>query len=132
MGKDLGKHIITANNVAHSKNNHGLNGVKNTSNSIPLRDEDFALMPYIMIAPTRVEKGTTDKFGFESVRFYKAISNGIVVVVEKEMKKDPQDMESITMWAEKSANVPNARKMRPSKSTSETVIISPDVLTTCT
>ena len=35
-------------------------------------------------------------------------------------------METITMWAELSANVPNARNMRPSKSTSETVTISLD------
>lgn len=46
-------------------------------------------------------------------------------------------METITMWAELSANVPNARNMRPSNSTSKpatvanntgagTVIISPD------
>ena len=35
-------------------------------------------------------------------------------------------METITMWAELSANVPNARNMRPSSTTSKTVTISPD------
>ena len=35
-------------------------------------------------------------------------------------------MEAITMWAELSANVPNARNMRPSSTTSKTVTISPD------
>ena len=30
------------------------------------------------------------------------------------------------MWAELSANVPNARNMRPSSTTSKTVTISPD------
>ena len=126
MGRDFGSHVITANNVAHSKKNHGENGIKNTENSIPLRDEDFALMPYIMVSPSYVERGSFDSVGSESVRFYKVLSNGYVVVVEKEQKNSPNDMETITMWAELSANVPNARNMRPSKSTSETVTISPD------
>ncbi|MBR4294145.1 MAG: hypothetical protein IKT53_04080 [Bacteroidaceae bacterium] len=126
MGRNFGSHVITANNVAHSKKNHGENGIKNTENSIPLRDEDFALMPYIMVSPSYVERGSFDSKGSESVRFYKILSNGYVVVVEKEQKNSPNDMETITMWAELSANVPNARNMRPSKSTSETVTISPD------
>lgn len=136
MGRDFDSHVITANNVAHSKKNHGINGEKITDNSIPLRDEDFALMPYVMIAPDRVERGSFDTAGRESIRFYKNLSNGYVVVVEKEQKNSPDDMETITMWAELSANVPNARNMRPSNSTSKpanvdetdarTVIISPD------
>lgn len=126
MGRDFDSHRITANSVAHSKKNHGTNGEKNTDNSIPLRDEDFALIPYIMTAPDRVTRGSYSTDGSESVRFYKNLSNGYVVVVEKEQKNSPDDMETITMWAEISANVPNARNVRPSSTTSETVTISPD------
>ncbi len=70
-------------------------------NSILLRDEDFALMPYIMSAPTRVVKGNTAANGTESVRYEKELSNGIVVVVEREGRFDVENMENITMWAEK-------------------------------
>ena len=137
MGRDYDTHSITANEIAHSKKNHGVNGIKNTSNSIPLRDEDFALIPYIMTSPSYVERGSFSTDGSESIRFYKTLSNGYVVVVEKEQKNSPDDMATISMWAELSANVPNARNMRPSNSTSKpatvanntgagTVIISPD------
>ena len=137
MGRNFNSHIITANNIAHAKKNHGIDGLKNTANSIPLRDEDFALMPYIMVAPDYVTRGSFDSSGIESIRFYKTLSNGYVVVEEKEQKNSPDDMETITMWAEQSTNVPNARNMRPSDSTSKpadvidnttarTVIISQD------
>jgi len=109
MGRDFDSHNITANGVAHAKRNHGEQGTKLTDESIPLRDEDFELIPYIMTAPDRVEKGSTDASGRESVRFYKTLSNGYVVVVEKEYKNSPNDMETITMWAEKSSAATNAR-----------------------
>jgi len=109
MGRDFDSHNITANGVAHAKRNHGEQGTKLTDESIPLRDEDFELIPYIMTAPDRVEKGSTDASGRESVRFYKTLSNGYVVVVEKEYKNSPDDMETITMWAEKSSAATNAR-----------------------
>jgi len=109
MGRDFDSHNITANGVAHAKRNHGEQGTKLTDKSIPLRDEDFELIPYIMTAPDRVEKGSTDASGRESVRFYKTLSNGYVVVVEKEYKNSPNDMETITMWAEKSSAATNAR-----------------------
>lgn len=52
-----------------------------------MRDEDFALIPYIMTAPDRVVRGSYSTDGSESVRFYKNLSNGYVVVVEKEQKQ---------------------------------------------
>lgn len=67
-----------------------------------------------MIAPTKVEKGTTDKLGIESIRFIKTLSNGSIIVVEKEYKKSPDDMETITMWAESSAKASNAQSHRSS------------------
>ena len=90
--------------------NHGVDGRKLTPNSIPLRQEDFSLIPYIMTAPDRVEKASMDASGRESVRFYKNLSNGYVVVVEKEYKNSPDDMETITMWAEMSDKATNARR----------------------
>ncbi|MBQ9719464.1 MAG: hypothetical protein IJV64_02095, partial [Oscillospiraceae bacterium] len=98
-----------ANSIVHSKKNHGVGGRKNTGSSIPLRDEDFKLAPYIMVNPDRVEKGSWDASGRESIRFIKNLSNGYVIVVEKEQKNSPDDMETITMWAEKSSRVADAR-----------------------
>ena len=48
------------------------------------------LAPYIMMSPSKVEKGTSDVTGRESIRFYKDLSNGYVVVAEKELKKQPR------------------------------------------
>ena len=110
MGKDFESHNITANGVAHAYMNHGENGRKLNKNSIPLRKEDVELIPYIMTAPDEVAKASTDITGRDSVRFYKNLSNGYVVVVEKEYKNSPNDMETITMWAELSSKATNARQ----------------------
>ncbi|MCI6495026.1 MAG: hypothetical protein MR997_05900 [Bacteroidales bacterium] len=110
MGRDYNSHNITSNGIVHSMKNHGVDGRKPTPNSIPLRQEDFSLIPYIMTAPDRVEKASMDASGRESVRFYKNLSNGYVVVVEKEYKNSPDDMETITMWAEMSDKATNARR----------------------
>lgn len=110
MGRDFDSHNITANNIVHAYANHGVGGSKITDSSIPLTKEDMELMPYIMTAPDYIRKGSEDITGRESIRFYKTLSNGYVVVVEKEQKNSPHDMESITMWAEKSpSNVADAR-----------------------
>lgn len=124
VGHPIKTHSIRASEIVHSKNRHGLNGTANGVNSIPLRDDDFALMPYIMTAPTRVVKGSRSVNGTESVRYEKELSNGIVVVVEREGRFDVEDMENITMWAEKkpATNVTVADKT--SHSTSETIVIS--------
>ena len=109
MGRDFDSHNITANGVAHAQKNHGVDGNKLNGNSIPLTDKDMELMPYIMTAPDYVRKGSSDVTGRTSVRFYKDLSNGYVVVAEKEYKNSPDDMEAITMWAEKSDKATNAR-----------------------
>ena len=114
MGRDFDSHNITANGVAHAQRNHGENGQKLNSNSIPLRQEDMALIPYIMTAPDYVRRGSEDASGRTSVRFYKELSNGYVVVAEKEYKNSPDDMETITMWAEMSSSeATNARRNAP-------------------
>ena len=102
MGRDFDSHNIFANVMIHSKNNHGVGGKKLDANSIPLRDEDFQLAPYIMIAPDRVVRGSFSSDGMESVCFEKDLSNDVVLVVEKEQKISPNDMDTITMWADKS------------------------------
>jgi hypothetical protein len=63
-----------------------------------------------MVAPDRVEKGSTDASGRESVRFIKNLSNGVVVVVEKEYKNSPDDMETINIWADLSSEAINAQQ----------------------
>ena len=118
--KGVFNHHISSNSLVHILKNHGLKGKKITENSIPLRDEDLELIPYIMIAPDNVVPGNGSIDGRTSVRFEKRLSNGVVVVVEKEYKNSPQDMETITMWAETSSNVSDARtEVRPLNSTSK-------------
>ncbi len=101
IGRDFDSHNITSNGIVHGLKNHGVNGKKLTENSIPIRPEDAELIPYIMVAPSYIKGGSTNITNRESVRFYKNISNGYVVVVEKEYKNSPNDMETINIWAEK-------------------------------
>ena len=108
MGRDFNSHNITANGIAHGLKNHGVNGLKLNKQSIPIRKEDAELIPYIMTAPDYVKKGSTDISGRESIRFYKELSNGYVVVVEKEYKNSLNDMETINIWAEMSSEATNA------------------------
>lgn len=110
MGRDFESHNITANGIAHAQKNHGINGAKLNEKSIPLTKEDMELLPYIMTAPDYVRRGSNDATGRTSVRFYKELSNGYVVVAEKEYKNSPDDMETITMWAEKSDKATNAQR----------------------
>lgn len=119
MGRDFDSHNITANGLAHALKNHGEGGKKLSATSIPIRKEDMELVPYIMTAPDRIEKGST-KNNRESVRFIKNISNGYVVVIEKEFDNSADDLETINMWAELS-DVSNAT--RTPDSTSETPTI---------
>ncbi len=111
MGSDYESHSITSNSIRHAKKNHGESGIKNNINSIPLRDEDFALAPYIMTAPTRIEQGSMDVVGRKSIRFISELSNGYIVVVEKEQKNSPNNMGTITMWAEMSDRVADAHRI---------------------
>lgn len=127
MGRDFESHNITANGIAHGFKNHGENGLKLTENSIPLRKEDMELIPYIMVAPDRVTKGTTDASGRESVRFYKTISDGYVAVVEKEYKNSVDDMETITMWAEMSPQATNAQSVIAPDTHARNAILSTDI-----
>ena len=109
IGKDFDSHNITANSIAHIIKNPGLNGNKLNVSSIPLLDRDLELIPYIMTAPDYIKAGSSDVTGRQSVRFYKELSNEYVVVVEKEYKNSPNDMETITMWAETSSKATNAQ-----------------------
>lgn len=110
MGRDFDSHNITANGVAHAQKNHGVGGRKLNERSIPLTKVDMELMPYIMTAPDYVRRGSDDMSGRVSVRFYKELGNGYVVVAEKEYKNSPDDMETITMWAEMSDKATNAQR----------------------
>lgn len=110
MGRDFESHNITANGIAHAQKNHGINGTKLNEKSISLTKEDMELLPYIMTAPDYVRRGSNDATGRASVRFYKELSNGYVVIAEKEYKNSPDDMETITMWAEKSDKATNAQR----------------------
>ena len=127
MGRDFESHNITSNGIVHALKNHGENGLKLTGISIPLSKEDVELIPYIMTAPDRVEKASTDASGRESVRFYKDLSNGYVVVVEKEYKNSPDDMETITMWAELSSKATNAQQNAAPDTHVRNAILSIDI-----
>ena len=89
MGRDFDSHNIAANGIAHALNNHGEGGQKLTPSSIPITEADLELIPYIMAAPDRVSKGSTDISGRESIRFYKDLSNGYVCGGER-IQKQPK------------------------------------------
>lgn len=73
MGRDFDSHNITADGIKHGLKNHGAKGKKLTERSIPIRNEDAELIPYIiMTAPDYVRKGSTLN-GRESIRFYKTL-----------------------------------------------------------
>ena len=127
MGRDFESNNITSNGIVHALKNHGENGLKLTGISIPLSKEDVELIPYIMTSPDRVEKASTDASGRESVRFYKDLSNGYVVVVEKEYKNSPDDMETITMWAELSSKATNAQQNAAPDTHVRNAILSIDI-----
>ncbi|MCF0209864.1 MAG: hypothetical protein HUK18_03525, partial [Bacteroidales bacterium] len=125
IGISVDNHIITSDGIRHGLKNHGVNGKKLKDTSIPIRVEDAQLIPYIMTAPDRIEKGSIDNIGRDSIRFIKTLSNGVVVVVEKENITNPNDMETINIWAEMpSSNVTNAYAKHNLGATSETVTIS--------
>ena len=50
--------------------------------------------------------------------------NGMIVVVEKEQKNSPDDMETITMWADMSSRVADVRIATPLWMTSETLSLT--------
>lgn len=124
IGHPIKSHIVNVNALVHIKNRHGENGTANDAASIPLKDSDIALMPYVMAAPTRVLKGSIAANGTESVRYEKELENGIVVVVEREGRFDTESMENITMWANKKSATNVTVGSKPSHSTSETIVIS--------
>ena len=126
MGRDFDSHNIEIGGINHALKEHGVNGNKITAVSIPITPENAELIPYIMVSPDRVANGSVDATGRESIRFYKNLSNGYVVVVEKEQKNSPDDMDTITMWAEKSSNAVDARLKTSPKHTSDNETISRD------
>ena len=125
MGRDFVSHNITANGIIHALKNHGVGGKKLTEKSIPIRKEDAELIPYIMAAPSYVRKGST-KNNRESVRYYKTISNGYVVVIEKELDNSVDDLETINMWAELS-DVSNAASTTLNRTPETTTISRSDI-----
>ena len=62
-----------------------------------------------MTAPDNVIPGSASSDGRESIRFEKHLQNGVVLVVEKEQKNSPDDMDTITMWATLSSRGADAR-----------------------
>lgn len=123
MGRNFESHSIEIGGIKRGLKNHGVAGRKLTNSSIPITKDDAKLIPYIMVAPDEVKKGTIDTQGRESVKFYKTLSNGYVVVVEKEWVNSTEDLETINIWAEETlSNASLPTKDQPS--TSETAYIS--------
>ena len=83
------------------------NGLWLDEKSIPLRKEDFALIPNIIAAQDLITKGAVKPDGTESIRYIKNLRNGIVVVVGQEGRFDVSNMENITMWAENKKSLVN-------------------------
>ena len=76
-----------------------------------------------MVAPDKIEIGSND-FGRESIRFLKKISNGQIIVVEKESLNDKNVFENVNMWG-KLSDVVNAKN--PNVHVRNVVISTSDV-----
>ena len=122
-GRIIKNHKINSDSFIHILKGHGERGVKNNPSSIPIKPQYLSLIPYILTAPDKISMGSIDSKGCASIKYTKTLSNGYVLVVEKENKNNPLVMETVTMWAELESNVLDARKIRPQGSTSETVTI---------
>ena len=62
-----------------------------------------------------------------TIKFFKNLSNGYVVVVEEEYKNSPDDMETINMWAEMSSKATNAQQNAAPDMCVQNAILSTDV-----
>ena len=107
IGRHVDVHKIDSKGIRHSIKNHGKKGRKVGKQDIPILDEYYMLIPYIMVAPDRIEKGSDD-LSMESVKFIKKLSNGDLIVVEKESINNPDVFETINMWG-KLSDVVNAK-----------------------
>ena len=82
-----------------------------------------------MVSPDYIEKGSND-FGRESIRFVKNLSNGTLIVVEKESLNDKDVFETVNMWGTLSdvvnAKSPNIHVRNVAISTSDVANIIKD------
>ena len=108
-GKRIKNHKISSDSFLHILKGHGEKGIKNKAKSIPIKREYMSLIPYILTAPDKISMGSIDSKGCASIKYTKTLSNGLVLVVEKENKNNPLVMETVTMWAELESNVSDAR-----------------------
>lgn len=97
IGRNVSIHTIDSNGIRHSIKNHGVKGRKLDENSMPIPNEYYMLIPYIMVCPDSIEKGSDDN-NRQSIRFKKNISKGIIIVVEKESRINTDVFETINMW----------------------------------
>lgn len=107
IGRNIDVHSIDSNGIRHSIKNHGVKGRKITTKDIPISNEYYMLIPYIMVCPDAIEKGSDDN-NRESIRFIKNVSNGVLLVVEKESKNNADKFETVNMWG-KLSDVVNAK-----------------------
>ncbi len=132
IGESVDIHRLNSDGIKHSISNHGEKGRKVESTDIPIRKEYYMLIPYIMVCPTRIEAGSVDN-GLKSVRFIKKLSDGHLIVVEKEVpavrkrttEKDKKVYETVNMWG-KLSDVVNAPK-NPNVHVRNVVISASDV-----
>jgi hypothetical protein len=129
IGRSVDVHKIDSNGIRHSLKNHGEKGRKLQINDIPIKKEYYMLIPYIMVSPDYIEKGAND-FGRESIRFVKNLSNGTLIVVEKESLNDKDVFETVNMWGTLSdvvnAKSPNIHVRNVAISTSDVANIIKD------
>lgn len=124
---NLLRHKITAHaiNIAylnHAFNNHGIGGKKIRNTDIPLTKQDIELAPYILVAPDRIDIGTSNN-GRESVIYEKTLSNGKVMYLEAEQGLTGEKLASVNMWA----NLDPHKIVPPFKGTDARVSTSPSL-----
>ena len=94
-------HFISANEIRHANNNHGINGKKLKTGDLPLTKQDFCLIPYILQNPTDVIAGTDSVTNRKSIKFVKKLEDSEIVYVECEKYDDANIFHTITAWKNK-------------------------------
>jgi hypothetical protein len=101
LGYSPDYHFISANEIRHARNNHGINGKKLKTGDLPLTDKDFCLIPQIMQNPTEIIVGSDNVTNRKSIRFIKKNEDSEIVYVECEKYNDVNIFHTITAWKNK-------------------------------
>ena len=90
------KHVLNANGIRHSWNNHG-KGHERKKDNIPLSREDYNRYIDTLDAPTRITKGNASNRGEFTVKYIKEYPDGTMYIVEL-LSGENKTLQTKTIW----------------------------------